>query len=90
MSGLALPPAQPPGEPVVTLLDRIRAARLHREDAVRQEHMLEQALTDNAGLPEASLDYFALERRVARNRTLLWVRHLRKLEAMARARGLKP
>jgi len=90
VSGLSLPPAQPPAEPIVTLLDRIRTAREHREDAERQEHMLDQAIADHAELPAASLDYFALERRVARNRTLLWIRHLRKLEAMARARGLQP
>ena len=90
MSGLALPPAEPPADPVATLLDQIQQARWHHEDAIRTEHMLEQNLADAANLPAGAQDYFALERRVARNRTLLWVRHLRKLEAMARARGLKP
>lgn len=90
MSGLALPPSHPPADDVVTLLDRIRTARQHLEDAKRQEHMLEQAIADAGELPIPSQDYFALERRVARNRTVQWTRLLRRLEGIARARGLQP
>ena len=90
MSGLALPPAQPPADDVMTLLDRLRTAREHLEDARRQEHMLDQALVDAGELPIASQDYFAVERRVARNRLIQWRRLLRALEEMARARGLQP
>jgi len=90
MSGLAMPPAQPPADDVTAVLDRLNGARAHRVEAVRQEDMLEQALTEASDVPAVMVDYLRIERRVARNRTTLWTRQVRQLEAMARGMGLKP
>jgi hypothetical protein len=90
VSGLALPPAQPPAEDVAAVIDRLRSSRDQLNEARRQEAVLDQALADHRGQSAASLDYFRVERRVARNRTMLWTRQVRELEKRARALGLKP
>ena len=92
MSGLALPPAEPPASTVLEVLDQLRAFRAHRDDAGRQLHMLEQTFKDTepAQLPPGSTTYYRIEARVARNRLMLWTREVRALERRARGMGLKP
>lgn len=92
MSGLALPPAEPPASTVLEVLEQLRAFREHRDDAGRQLHMLQLALKehDPAELPIGSLTYYRIEARVARNRLMLWTREVRALERRARGMGLKP
>jgi hypothetical protein len=88
VSGLALPPAEPPQESIRALLERLRTAQQHLDDAERQEHMIDQALADVETLEAAGAMYFRIERRVARNRTLLWTREVRALQRRGRAMGL--
>ena len=92
MSGLALPPAEPPAENVVDVLEQLRVFREHRDDAGRQLHMLAEALRehDAAQLPTGSRTYYRIEARVARNRLMLWTREVRALERRARMMGLQP
>lgn len=92
MSGLALPPAQPPASNVVDVLEQLSAFRAHRDDAGRQLHLLTATLKehDPAQLPIGSLTYYRIEARVARNRLMLWTREVRALERRARLMGLQP
>lgn len=88
MSGLSLPPAQPPAETIAVLLERLHAAEAQLREAERQEQLLDEAVRDNSPLNASSAQYFRIERRVARNRVVLWTRHVRDLERRGRALGL--
>jgi hypothetical protein len=92
VSGLALPPAEPPAASVVDVLEQLRVFREHRDDAGRQLHMIQQAIREHDAeqLPTGTLTYYRIEARVARNRLMLWTREVRALERRARALGLKP
>ena len=93
MTGLALPPAEPPADTVLDVVDRLRTVREHLTEAKRQLHMLEQTFRDNARPPQrppGSRTYYRIELRVARNRVTLWTREVRALERRARQLGLKP
>jgi hypothetical protein len=88
VSGLSLPPAQQPEDSVLSLTERLTAAREQLREAERQEHMLDVAVRDHGPLTITSAMYFRIERRVARNRTVLWTRAIRDLERRGRALGL--
>jgi hypothetical protein len=88
VSGLSLPAAQPPAENVASVLERLTSAREQLADAQRQEHMLDTAMRDHGPLTISSAQYFRIERRVARNRVVLWTRTVRDLERRGRALGL--
>lgn len=92
MSGLTLPPAEPPAETVLDVVDRLRTFREHLTEAKRQLHMLEQTFRGNAlaQLPPGSTTYYRIELRVSRNRVTLWTREVRALERRARGMGLQP
>lgn len=88
MTGLPLPPAEPPAENIAGLLERLRTAREHLVDARRQVAMVETALGDVETLTPTTVMYFRVERRVAQNRVVLWTREVRGLERRGRAMGL--
>lgn len=92
MSGLRMPPAEPPADTVLDVLDRLRIFREQLTEAGRQLHMLEQTFRADAPpqLPPGSTTYYRIELRVARNRVMLWTREVRALERRARQLGLKP
>jgi hypothetical protein len=89
VSGLTLPPSPPPEESVASLLERLNAAREQLREAERQEHMLDVSVRDHGPLTIVSAQYFQIERRVARNRAVLWTRRVRDLERRGRALGLE-
>jgi len=92
VTGLALPPAEPPADTVLDVVDRLRIFRDHLTEAKRQLHMLGETFRDNTRpqLPPGSTTYYRIELRVARNRVTLWTREVRALERRARQLGLKP
>jgi uncharacterized membrane protein len=86
-----LPPADPPADDVLELLDRLATFRGHLTDAERQVHMLEQTVREEGEqLPAGSRTYYRIEVRIARNRLMHWTREVRALERAARAKGLQP
>lgn len=88
MSGLSLPPAEPPKESIRSLLELLGSARDHLLDAQRQLAMIETARNDVETLTTTSVVYFGIERRVAKNRVVLWTREVRRLELRGRKLGL--
>jgi hypothetical protein len=89
VSGLSMPPANPPADNIVALLERLQAAKEHLIDAQRQASMIDVARADVETLTPATAAYFGIERKVARNRVVLWTREVRELERRGRAMGLQ-
>lgn len=92
MSGLHLPPAEPPDEDLADLRDMIEAVREQLADAERQEHMLAVAIADNADTPTrrqlVTLAGYVMEHELAQQRVAFWRPIVATTEKTARDRGL--
>lgn len=87
MSGLAMPPAEPPADDVADLQDRLTAARMYRNDASRLLALLRRELGADVDLAERRT-YLGIEVDLAERRVARWDEHVDRLAARARALGL--
>lgn len=96
MSGLHLPPGEPPAFEVTELLEHVRALRVELEDAERTHHMLTVAAADNDldGLSDLAVIRLGLrygvELYVAAERVARWRPIVAAAEERARSFGLLP
>lgn len=90
MSGLNLPPAEPPDDDVADVQELLQRARLCRGDADHTLGHLMDALRHQEGMTAPARMYLDLERVVAEHRLFLWGQVVGVLEQQARSLGIQP
>jgi hypothetical protein len=88
MSAANLPLPEPPTEDVADLTDRLTAARIYRDDAARTLALLRRDLAEDADGSERRT-MLVIEVDLGERRLLRWGMHIERLEARARARGIR-